>query len=116
VFTTGTTDTFTMLDQLAADLLSGNNAGITGALTTLDQNATVVSGAQARIGAATGLVERALMRNSSQQITLRSDLANVEDIDLTEAVTDLSRQQAAYQAALGATSKSIQQSLVDWLR
>jgi len=116
VFTNGTTDTFTMLDKLATDLASGNNAGITGAITTLDQTSDVVSSAQARIGAATGLVERALARNSSQQITLHSDLANVEDIDLTEAVTDLNRQQAAYQAALGATSKSIQQSLVDWLR
>ena len=70
----------------------------------------------ARIGAATNRAETVLNSNRSRQTTIQADLSKAEDVDLTEAITDVNRQQAAYEAALGATAKSIQQSLVDFLR
>jgi flagellar hook-associated protein 3 FlgL len=47
---------------------------------------------------------------------LQSQLSDVEDIDLPKTITELSLQQTAYQAALAATAKVIQPSLVDFLR
>jgi flagellar hook-associated protein 3 FlgL len=105
-----------MLDQLANDLNSGNINGIKGAVDQLDTLRASVTTARARIGAATNRVETVLNGNRSRQTTVQADLSKAEDIDFTEAITDVNRQQAAYQAALGATAKSIQQSLVDWLR
>ena len=49
-------------------------------------------------------------------IDLNSQLSNVEDIDLPKTITDLQLQQTAYQAALAATAKVVQPSLVDFLR
>jgi flagellar hook-associated protein 3 FlgL len=43
-------------------------------------------------------------------------LSEVEDIDLPKTITDMTLQQTAYQAALGATAKVIQPSLMDFLR
>ena len=116
VFQAGATDAFTMLDQLAADLASGNTTGIGAANSAIDSLRDSVSDARTRIGAATSRVDGVMNRNQTLQISARNDLAQVEDIDFTEAITDVNRQQAGYQAALGATAKSIQQSLVDWLR
>jgi flagellar hook-associated protein 3 FlgL len=49
-------------------------------------------------------------------LDLRAQLSNVEDIDLPKTITELALQQTAYQAALAATAKVIQPSLVDFLR
>ncbi|MGA8979130.1 MAG: flagellar hook-associated protein 3, partial [Pedococcus sp.] len=43
-------------------------------------------------------------------------LASVEGIDLAKTITDLTLQQTAYQAALGAAAKVVQPSLMDFLR
>jgi flagellar hook-associated protein 3 FlgL len=47
---------------------------------------------------------------------LKSSLSDVEDVDLAAATIDLQTQQVAYQAALAATGKTIQPSLLDFLR
>ena len=116
IFQAGPTNAFTMLDQLVTDLGTGNTAGIKTAVDSLDTFRTTVSTARARIGAATNRVENVLAGNLTRQTALQADLSKVQDVDLTEAITDVNRQQAAYQAALGATAKSLSQSLVDFLR
>jgi len=40
----------------------------------------------------------------------------VEDIDLPKAIMEMQLQQTAYQAALAASAKVIQPSLIDFLR
>lgn len=45
-----------------------------------------------------------------------SQLSDVEDIDLPKTTTELQLQQAAYQAALAATARVLQPSLVDFLK
>ena len=47
---------------------------------------------------------------------LTSQLSDVEDIDLPQTISDMQLQQVAYQAALSAGAKVVQQSLVDFLR
>jgi flagellar hook-associated protein 3 FlgL len=52
----------------------------------------------------------------SRVIDLNSQVSTVEDIDLPKTITELTLQQTAYQAALAATAKVVQPSLVDFLR
>jgi flagellar hook-associated protein 3 FlgL len=40
----------------------------------------------------------------------------VENVDIAKAIVDLQMQEVAYQAALGATARVIQPSLLDFLR
>jgi len=49
-------------------------------------------------------------------LTLRSQLSDVEDIDLPNTIMELNLQQTAYQAALAATARVVQPSLLDFLR
>jgi flagellar hook-associated protein 3 FlgL len=49
------------------------------------------------------------------ELTLKEQKSNIEDVDLTEAATDLALRETAYQAALKATSSIISISLVDYI-
>jgi flagellar hook-associated protein 3 FlgL len=54
--------------------------------------------------------------NSSLNTALTSQLSNVEDADMPSTITALQLQQNGYQAALAVASRSLQTSLVDFLR
>jgi flagellar hook-associated protein 3 FlgL len=60
----------------------------------------------------------AQMRQTAEDrlLTLRTELSDVEDIDLPETIMHLQLQETAYQAALGATARAVQPSLMDFLR
>lgn len=49
-------------------------------------------------------------------IDLRKQVSDVEDIDLPKTIMDLQLQQTAYQAALAASARIVQPSLIDFLR
>ena len=61
-------------------------------------------------------MEAAADVNADLQLTLSSQLAGVEDIDIAKTIMDLNQQQVGYQAALQATAQVIQPTLVDFLR
>jgi flagellar hook-associated protein 3 FlgL len=70
----------------------------------------------ADIGARYGRVLTVRQTAEDRIITLGSALSNVENIDLPKTITELQMQQVSYQAALAATAKAIQPSLLDFLR
>ena len=53
---------------------------------------------------------------ASAELTLTSRLSEVENTDLAKATVDLKMQEVAYQAALAATARVMQPSLLDFLR
>jgi flagellar hook-associated protein 3 FlgL len=75
-----------------------------------------VQTAQASVGARSNRVQSLQQTANDRQVDLQSQLSEVEDIDLPKTITDMTLQQTAYQAALGATAKVIQPSLMDFLR
>jgi flagellar hook-associated protein 3 FlgL len=75
-----------------------------------------LSAGQARLGAVLNRVDQASSRNSALKISMTTELANLEQVDMADAVTDQNRLNVAYQAALGVTAKASQQTLLDWLR
>lgn len=70
----------------------------------------------ADIGARSSRLERAESENTDLQLTLKTQLSSVEDIDLPKTIMELNLQKTGYEAALSATSNAIQPSLVDYLR
>jgi flagellar hook-associated protein 3 FlgL len=58
------------------------------------------------------------MRNAAtdQLLTLTTSLSEAEDIDLPKTIVELQMQEVAYKAALGATARVVQPSLLDFLR
>ncbi len=107
---------FRLLDEMVGYLDAGDEAGMAGALGRLEQVQTQIGRAQAVVGAAMNRVESAQRRGEDALLTLRSELAQVEDVDLAEAAMELQTQEVAYEATLAAMGRALPPSLVTFLR
>jgi flagellar hook-associated protein 3 FlgL len=114
-FGSGAEQLFKVLDDVVLHLRTDASA-LNGDLDLVDKAMTRIGGALAEVGSRQARVDQLKSGAESKLIDLRSQLSGVEDVDLPKTITDLQVQQLAYQAALAATSKVIQPSLVDFLR
>ena len=118
VFGEGATSVFALLDKISAQLRSADPiaAGLSGSLGELQAAQSTVRAAQADVGARQNRVEFARAQADDRKVSLNTSLSEVESIDLPATIVQLQSQQVAYQAALGATAKVLQPSLMDFLR
>lgn len=107
---------FTHLDDLAAALRSGDGTATSAALGRLAGDLTRIGTAQAEAGSRAAAVERAGQAATDLRLRAQSSLGDVENTDLPATVIQLRLQEVAYQAALGATARVLQPSLMDFLR
>ena len=108
-------DVFSVLDNLASQVAAGNASAVTGSIGNVDAALGRVNQGLAQIGSAGNRIEQALSLNASNAEIIRSQLSHVQDVDLAEATMNLQTQQVAYQATLGAMSKVLGPSLVDFM-
>ena len=113
--TPGPDDLFGVIDKIAADV-TGNPDALTGHLQDLDAALERLLGAAASVGARSARMGAAAQVNTDLQLTLASQLVDVEDIDLARTIMDLNQSEVGYKAALQATAQVIQPTLVDFLR
>ncbi len=113
--TPGPDDLFGLVGKIAADVEGAPDA-LAGDLEELDAALERLLGTIGSVGARSARMEAVGQVNSDLQLTLTSQLVDVEDIDLAKTIMELSQQQVGYQAALSATAKVIQPTLVDFLR
>jgi flagellar hook-associated protein 3 FlgL len=111
-----TGDVFADLAQLASDLSSGNITGVRSGLGALDAGLDRMTSALADVGTRANRLDRAIEAAKDATLTQTQSLTEVENVDLAAATMQLKMQEVAYQAALGATSRVIQPSLLDFLR
>jgi flagellar hook-associated protein 3 FlgL len=116
VFGPAGSDLFKVLADISDDLRN-NPANLTANdLGQLDAGYLRMQNAQATVGARYHQIEIMQDRNKANQLDSQNQLSEVEGVDLAATTVDLQMQEVAYQAALGATAKAIQPSLVDFLR
>lgn len=115
-FGDGATSVFAELDDLAAALRSGDAAAIRGSIDTLRTRADTVTAARTAAGARYQRIEQAELAAADSELALRANLSTIENADLAKTTVDLQLQEVAYQAALAATSRVLQPSLLDFLR
>ncbi|HWU22176.1 MAG TPA: flagellar hook-associated protein FlgL [Nocardioides sp.] len=115
VFGNGASSVFQELSDLSAALRSGSNTGITAGIDAMKSRIDTITSARTSAGVVYQQVERASDAASGVQLQLKSSLSTLEDVDLASATVSLQSQQVAYQAALAATSKTVQRSLLDFL-
>ena len=120
VFGTGATNLFNVLGQISQDLRAGTPASVNSLTQTdlgnLDSALKQVQNTLAVVGARSDRVQTMKNLHDTAIVNLKSGLSEVEDADLPKTITDLQLQQVSYQAALAATAKVIQPSLVEFLR
>ena len=107
---------FNVLTNIANDLLANDTSNLPTHLDSLDARMRNVTDSLGEIGARTNRLETMRNRASDQIVGLKSSLSEIEDIDLPATIMDLQLQETAYKAALSATARVIQPSLVDFLR
>ena len=108
-------DLFTTLGKLADDLRT-NPAAVGTNIASIDTAFTRVTSALATVGARVNRVEAVRNQTATAQGQQTDRLNGIESIDIAKTIMDLQMQQTAYQAALAATAKVIQPSLMDFLR
>ena len=96
--------------------VTGEPDALTADLQALDGAIGRLLTAAADIGARAARLESVEQINSDRQLSLKVQLSEVEEIDLPKTIMELNLQETGYQAALSATAKVIQPSLVDFLR
>lgn len=109
----------TVFDHISAAstaLRAGDTTGLQSALTALRTDFTRLTDARALAGSSYNRIDTASRAAGGQELQLKTSLSNLQDTDLPRAAVDLQMRTMAYQAALGATSKALQPSLMDYLR
>jgi flagellar hook-associated protein 3 FlgL len=107
-------DLFALVGDIATDVVD-QPAALADRLNQLDAALDRMLTAAADIGTRTNRLETAQQVNSDLQLSLTSRSADIENVDLAKTIMNLQMQQTGYQAALGATAKAIQPSLLDFL-
>ncbi|GAB7189374.1 flagellar hook-associated protein FlgL [Kineococcus sp. NUM-3379] len=114
--TTAATSTFVALEELAAKLEGTNPGAIAASLADMDVAIGRVTAALTTVGARGNQLSALADANEVRGDALNHALDEVEGIDFGKAMIEYNLQQTAYQAALSATAKVIQPTLLDFLR
>lgn len=114
VFGDGDTSVFALLDQVAATLRAGGDP--TTHLAAIDDRMEAMLGELSAAGARQNQIGSAQQTIVGSQLTTKTQLSGIEDIDLAQTILDIQMQEVAYNGALGAAAKVLQPSLMDFLR
>jgi flagellar hook-associated protein 3 FlgL len=110
------TQVFEVLSSISAALRSGDRAAMDAGLANLDTAVDRVITTLGKVGARFNRVETMRGAADAQLLSMTTSLSEAEDIDLPKTIVELQMQEVAYKAALGATARAVQPSLLDFLR
>ncbi|WP_370543673.1 flagellin [Glaciihabitans sp. INWT7] len=113
-FGTGASSAFALIDSIVADLRSGVNVGPS--LAAIDTRMTAMLNTQTAAGARQNQITAAKDAIVSRTGNLEAQRAGIEDADVGEIVIKLKQQEVTYQAALAVTARTLQPTLMDFLR
>ncbi len=105
---------YALLTDIAAKLRAGED--VQSDITKIDARRDKMLSEITGVGARTNQLESAKELLGHKAMSLKGDLSAVEDIDLPATLIELQMQEVAYQAALGATARVLQPSLLDYLK
>ncbi|MFI2753192.1 flagellar hook-associated protein FlgL [Cellulomonas sp. P22] len=114
VFGEGDDSVFAMIDDIVTTLRSGGTTS--SALNAFDTRFDAMLTEVASVGARHNQILTAKSTLQDGLLATKSTLSGIEDIDLAAIILDIKSQEVAYQGALGAASKVLQPSLMDYLR
>ena len=105
---------FKVLDNVISQLKQGGSA--TNQIGALDKQMDNFLAERASLGARINRIELIKDRLSNEETNVTQLMADNEDADVAKVITELKMQENVHRAALGAGSRIIQPSLLDFLR
>lgn len=109
-------DAFEVLDRLATAITNGDNAAMATEHTNLDAKTAQMSAATVELGTRSARLEDAKSRSEDAKLLLTTQLSQVEDVDLVDALITVKAQENSYNAALQVAGRILPNSLLDYLR
>lgn len=109
-------DLFDTLQGIQSSLESGDSSELDSFLTKLDGSIDSINAERSELGARYNRLEMVESRIDQQQVVASKILSDNEDIDMEQAITDLTVQESVHRAALSVGARIMQTSLMDFLR
>jgi flagellar hook-associated protein 3 FlgL len=110
------TGMFQVLKDISAGIRGGDSTQLAANLKLLDKAGDRMKSAVSEIGSRYNRMTQMKESAENRMLSVSSQLSDIEDIDLPKTIMDMQLQETSYQAALAATAKVIQPSLLDYLR
>ena len=110
------TQLFTVLTNISKAIRNNDMSALEDGLGNLDTAHDLLKSTLSDVGARYNRVTQMKQSAEDHLLSVSSQLSDIEDVDLPKAIMELQIQQTSYQAALAATAKVIQPSLIDFLR
>lgn len=105
-----------LLIDLRDNLALGNSTAVSALINSFKNAQDRLQPLIAAVGSRMGLIEEVAELNRDEALLVQQTLSELLDADLAKVTIDLQRQELVHQAALAATARTIQLSLVDFLR
>ena len=115
-FGEGDAQLFKVLGDVADSIRAGDSTATAANLEKLDAAHNLLKTTLSDVGARYNRVEQMKQSAQDRLLTVTSQLSDIEDVDLPKTIMEMQLQQTSYQAALAASAKVIQPSLIDFLR
>ena len=106
---------FTALKSLHDALVAGDTASIRNSIDEIDTGIDLCLQQQSNMGARMKIATSVRTRMEQFEVDLKGLLSKVEDIDMPEAILNLSMQEQSYDAMLSAASRIMPRTLFDFL-
>lgn len=107
---------FESLDVLSDRILANDSPGVQTSIDEIDQAMERILSGLAQLGVTTNRLDAAKTRGEGELLSIQQGLSDVQSVDIAEAIMRLQTEQVAYEATLGAMARSIQPSLLHFLR
>jgi flagellar hook-associated protein 3 FlgL len=110
------TQLFAVLTNISKAIRDNDMSALDDGLGNLDTAHDLLKSTLSDVGARYNRVTQMKQSAEDHLLSVSSQLSDIEDVDLPKAIMELQIQQTSYQAALAATARVIQLSLIDFLR
>jgi flagellar hook-associated protein 3 FlgL len=109
-------DLFAVLDGLIAAARSGDSDALQTGIDALGRATGRIASAQAHVGTDLADVDAHKQQLDTRRLGSVARLSSLEDANLAESISNMTKADTAYRAALGAVSATQQLSLLDYLK
>ena len=112
----GSVDIFTTMSDLATAMQAGDKGAIDAQVKKLEQFSDTVSVARSKIGGYLNAAANVDSELSSTGLVRKSELSQVQDADLAQAITELTMNQQQLQATMAVGARLSQLTILDYLK
>lgn len=107
---------FEVLHALADAVEADNQPQVQAGITAVNVATARVASGQGKVGAISQQLDAADLRLGGEKLAVQSNVSELRDTDIAEAVIRLRSAETSYEATLSATARALSRSLLDFLR